>query len=279
MAKSRKPKSRRKEPHVDKRVGHFAEEIGTAGERLGRKMEREYRDKWFHRTFGIVGPLISSIFGLVLFALFVWLIGFLNVTIASPFLTSVQTFLSNNIGLFFLMFLFFSYTSYFSRRNPRSYVPFSPLAAAVGVAIGFWLAQNALAIVGTYAGVSALFNAAFVIEMLTYPIFFLVLLVGYLVLLAKMSMNKPLYGKGQNGRRITMKSSGSRGRETPRLYRSGKERILGGVCGGLGEYFDVDPVIFRLLFVALAFAGGLGIILYIIAWIIIPRNPNYKWGR
>jgi phage shock protein C len=55
--------------------------------------------------------------------------------------------------------------------------------------------------------------------------------------------------------------------------------MLGGVCGGLGEYFDIDPVIVRLLFVALAFAGGLGIILYIIAWIIIPRNPGHKWNR
>lgn len=62
-----------------------------------------------------------------------------------------------------------------------------------------------------------------------------------------------------------------------RLYRSGKERVLGGVCGGLGEYFNVDPAIIRLLWVLFALAYGTGILFYIIAWIIIPRNPNHKW--
>jgi len=55
--------------------------------------------------------------------------------------------------------------------------------------------------------------------------------------------------------------------------------MLGGVCGGLGEYFRMDPVIFRLLFVLLIFAWGMGILFYILAWIIIPRNPNHKWDK
>ncbi|NIO45128.1 MAG: PspC domain-containing protein [Candidatus Aenigmarchaeota archaeon] len=63
-----------------------------------------------------------------------------------------------------------------------------------------------------------------------------------------------------------------------RLYRSGKEKILGGVCGGIGEYLDVDPVIIRLLWIIGSFAWGFGILAYIIAWIIIPRNPNHKWN-
>jgi len=62
-----------------------------------------------------------------------------------------------------------------------------------------------------------------------------------------------------------------------RLYRSGKERILGGVCGGIAEYFNVDPTIIRLLRVLFIFGFGTGILAYIIAWIIIPRNPNHKW--
>ncbi len=62
-----------------------------------------------------------------------------------------------------------------------------------------------------------------------------------------------------------------------RLYRSGKERILGGVCGGIAEYFNVDPAIIRLLWVLFIFGFGTGILAYIIAWIIIPRNPNHKW--
>ena len=63
-----------------------------------------------------------------------------------------------------------------------------------------------------------------------------------------------------------------------KLYRSANERILGGVCGGIGEYTNLDPVLIRLLWVLAALFWGSGIILYIIAWIIIPRNPKHRWN-
>lgn len=63
-----------------------------------------------------------------------------------------------------------------------------------------------------------------------------------------------------------------------RLYRSGRDRILGGVCGGLGDYFNVDPVIIRLLWVLFSFIYGVGLLAYLIAWIIIPRNPKHEWS-
>ena len=59
-----------------------------------------------------------------------------------------------------------------------------------------------------------------------------------------------------------------------RLYRSKKERMIAGVCGGIAEYFNVDPTLIRLIWVATLFMGGTGIIAYIIAWIIIPKNPK-----
>ena len=62
-----------------------------------------------------------------------------------------------------------------------------------------------------------------------------------------------------------------------RLYRSGKGKILGGVAGGMAEYFNVDPVIMRLLWVLFILLYGTGILFYIIAWIIIPKNPKHKW--
>ncbi|MCD6215761.1 MAG: PspC domain-containing protein [Candidatus Aenigmarchaeota archaeon] len=71
----------------------------------------------------------------------------------------------------------------------------------------------------------------------------------------------------------------SRSSKIRRIYRSGKDKILGGVCGGIGEYLSVDPVIIRLLWVIGILAWGSGILLYIIAWIIIPRNPRHKWTR
>ncbi|MFH1685911.1 MAG: PspC domain-containing protein [bacterium] len=60
---------------------------------------------------------------------------------------------------------------------------------------------------------------------------------------------------------------------TKRLYRSRESKVIGGVCGGLGEYFDVDPVLVRIITVILAFGPGLGVLAYIIAWIIIPERP------
>ncbi|MFN8634592.1 MAG: PspC domain-containing protein [Chloroflexota bacterium] len=55
-----------------------------------------------------------------------------------------------------------------------------------------------------------------------------------------------------------------------RLYRSRSHKMLAGVCGGLGEYFDVDPVLIRLLFVVTAFISGAGILAYLILWIVVP---------
>ncbi len=58
-----------------------------------------------------------------------------------------------------------------------------------------------------------------------------------------------------------------------RLYRSRKEKMLAGVCGGLAEYFDVDPSLVRLATVLLCLYAGTGLLVYIIAAIIIPEAP------
>jgi len=59
-----------------------------------------------------------------------------------------------------------------------------------------------------------------------------------------------------------------------RLYRSRTQRMIGGVCGGLGEYFDIDPTLVRLLFVVTALAGGPGLLAYIIMLIVVPSEPE-----
>lgn len=59
-------------------------------------------------------------------------------------------------------------------------------------------------------------------------------------------------------------------RDARRLRLSAADRKIGGVCGGLGEYFELDPLLFRVAFVVLAFVGGLGILLYVLLWLVIP---------
>ncbi len=59
-----------------------------------------------------------------------------------------------------------------------------------------------------------------------------------------------------------------------KIYRSRKDKILGGVCGGVAEYFDIDPTIVRLVAVLLFFAEGIGLLLYIVSWFVIPERPG-----
>lgn len=64
-------------------------------------------------------------------------------------------------------------------------------------------------------------------------------------------------------------------REIKRLYRSRKERMIAGVCGGIAEYFNVDPTLVRLAWIVLIIMGvPFGLIGYLIAWIIIPEQPQ-----
>ncbi|MGE5578258.1 MAG: PspC domain-containing protein [Syntrophothermus sp.] len=59
-----------------------------------------------------------------------------------------------------------------------------------------------------------------------------------------------------------------------RLYRSKTDRIIGGVAGGLADYFEIDVTLVRLLWVIAVFLGGTGVLAYLAAWLIIPPAPE-----
>jgi len=61
--------------------------------------------------------------------------------------------------------------------------------------------------------------------------------------------------------------------EHKRFYRSTSDRKIGGVAAGLAEYFVMDPLLVRLIFVVLALAGGGGVLIYLILWIVSPEKP------
>jgi phage shock protein C len=61
--------------------------------------------------------------------------------------------------------------------------------------------------------------------------------------------------------------------EYKRLYRSRKERMIAGVCGGLGEYFNIDPTLVRILFVVGMIMGGPGLLAYLILLVVVPEEP------
>jgi phage shock protein C len=60
-----------------------------------------------------------------------------------------------------------------------------------------------------------------------------------------------------------------------KLYRSRRDRKIAGVCGGIAEYFDVDPVLVRIIAFILLLPGGLpGLLPYLILWFVVPENPG-----
>ena len=56
-----------------------------------------------------------------------------------------------------------------------------------------------------------------------------------------------------------------------RMYRDPDNRVIGGVCSGMGAYWNIDPVIVRIIFIALALAGGIGVMVYLILYIVLPE--------
>ena len=269
--KAAKRKARRKSEFY-KRIEDFSVEM----ESFGNKMEKEGNEwgSWFHRTFGIIGPLISSMFGLLVLALILVAMKFINFNLGSSLLSSISVFFTVNMGLFFLIFLFLSYTSYFSRFYSRLYTPFYPIFSAIGITITLWVFARVISIVSIYIGVDILYRTVFFIDRYLSEIFWLILFIGYIILIIKLSC----CCKGKEVKTVMRRTVKSSGSNVKRLYRSGKDKILGGVCGGIAEYLGVDPVIIRLLWVIAVFGWGAGILAYIIAWIIIPRNPRHKWN-
>jgi phage shock protein PspC (stress-responsive transcriptional regulator) len=82
-----------------------------------------------------------------------------------------------------------------------------------------------------------------------------------------------LAGRRFGGRLVDMEPN--QNQNSPRkLYRSRDERVVGGVAGGLGRYFDLDPILFRIGFVALAFLGGAGILLYLAGLLLVPNEAG-----
>ena len=62
--------------------------------------------------------------------------------------------------------------------------------------------------------------------------------------------------------------------EPKRLFRSRSDKVIAGVCGGLGRYFDIDPVLLRVSWVLLLLLFGTGLLAYLIAWLIMPPEPE-----
>ncbi len=73
---------------------------------------------------------------------------------------------------------------------------------------------------------------------------------------------------------MTEKKSKGNAEEQKRLYRTREDRMISGVCGGLAEYLNIDATLVRIIWVIFALFGGVGLLLYVAAIIIVPENPQ-----
>lgn len=267
--------------NIEEKLEDFEEEL----EGLGRKIENRFSGKKgsyrgpdrFFEKFGIIGPFLSGMLGVIFLGLLILGIRFLNLVLRSLFLNNLQEFFVANIGLFFIIFMFSSYHKYFSRKYYSGYKFLKPIAVAISIGIALWVINNLLRII--YASVEFLLflRIAQAIASNLYNLMIFVALLGYLFLLINLGTKKkddPVEEKESEGDKMEEERS----EKVKRVYRSGKDKVLGGVCGGIGEYLNVDPVLIRLAWVASVLIWGFGILLYILAWIIIPRNPEHEWN-
>ena len=61
--------------------------------------------------------------------------------------------------------------------------------------------------------------------------------------------------------------------EKKRLFRSRDNRVIAGICGGMGGYFNIDPVVLRIIWLLLVLGFGTGVLAYLICWLVIPSEP------
>lgn len=78
-------------------------------------------------------------------------------------------------------------------------------------------------------------------------------------------------GGGQSYNGTQSNESNSYYKTNKRLFRNPDNRVLGGVCGGMGAFFNIDPIIPRLIFLLAFFGAGIGFLIYIILWIVVPE--------
>ena len=205
MAKRRRPRRRRSdltdreyeelESKIKQRSREFAEEMGQLGRRLGmdiehaaRRHERERRGKWF-RTFGLMSPLVGSIFGIIFLAFGLWVLSFINLSLESVFISDISSFFFANLHWLFAAFLFFGYSNYFSMKFPKTYWLVSPIIGGLGAVFVLWVSASVLKIINVYASSNFIAILSGFVYGNLWGIFFALVVFGYAVILFRKLMN------------------------------------------------------------------------------------------
>ncbi|MFX0049971.1 MAG: PspC domain-containing protein [Candidatus Hermodarchaeota archaeon] len=90
---------------------------------------------------------------------------------------------------------------------------------------------------------------------------------------AQLDRSKTWVGAGTAAKTPTTSTTPIHTTRPKRFYRSREDKWIAGVCGGLGEYFNIDPILIRILFIIACFGYGIGIIAYIAMALFVEENP------
>jgi len=201
MAKKRRRKRRKRDKSlIEIRFRNFGEEIeaiaenfGKRMERKGKKWEKKHHDWWF-RTFGFIGPIIGSIFGLVFLGFGIWVLNLVNLPLRSSFILVLSNFLFRNLHWFFGAFLFFGYSDYFSKRFSKTYCMVSPIVSSIGIIFVIWISIWILNSINTFAGSSVIASVSNFLYVNLSGIFVVFLVLGYAVTFIKKFIKYSLGG-------------------------------------------------------------------------------------
>jgi phage shock protein PspC (stress-responsive transcriptional regulator) len=250
------------EASAEQRLRNFTNEIEQIVRRTGSKEASP--DSGPRKGLGFFGPLVYALVLIVAVAI-IGLI-FEEVSHHGSFVHDLGSFLVSNLYYFFLATLLFGYMIQLTPQNPRGIEMLRPLATATAVAFSLWLAFGVFDILGRVYEIDALGSLADLVLIILPIIFILLLVIGYALVLSR-------------GLERRAKQKVPYGPTPPRdLYRSGKERFLGGVGGGIAEYADTDPRVIRV-FLIIFTAATLGIfaLMYLVLWMLLPRDPHDQW--
>ena len=172
-----------------KRWEEWGDDFGKRWEDRGRRFEI-----WWLRSFGLVGPLIGSIVGIVFLAIGMWLLNLANLILLSTFVTNITNFVLSNIHWFFAIFLFSNYSEYLEKRYPKPYWTIAPIMTSTKIIIGLWIFAALLNIINYSVNISILVTISSFIMTNLAAVFMVFLVLGYVMLIIGFSWFRNWWG-------------------------------------------------------------------------------------
>lgn len=177
---------------LEKNAKDFAEEMEALAEKFSERFEGRGHEDWGFRVFGLVGPLIGSVFGTLFLLVFAWFVSLVNAWLGIGLFYSVSSFVRSNIHWFFGLFIFFGYSDYFSRRYRKSYWTVSPFVNGVTVFFVVWMAVFALNAINRHAGSLLIAGLSNFLYSNIFTIMFAFMALGYILILIEKIIIKGL---------------------------------------------------------------------------------------